>query len=60
MKKPVRRVETMAGAAAGAGLMMARLGLPAVSSCVRQHKGEHVCEEVIGYACQVGAFGLGQ
>jgi hypothetical protein len=56
----VRRVETMAGAAAGAGLMMARLGLPAVSSCVRQHKGEHVCEEVTGYACQVGAFGLGQ
>jgi hypothetical protein len=41
----------MAGAAAGAGLTTARLGLPAASRCVCRHKGEHVHEKVTGYVC---------
>jgi hypothetical protein len=53
-------VGAKAGAAANGELTTVRLGLPAVSSCMRRHKGKHVHEEVTEYTCMAGASGLGQ
>jgi hypothetical protein len=58
MKNQHSGVQIMAGAAAGAESTTARLGLPAASRCVRQHKGEHVHKKVPVYACKVGALRL--